>query len=94
MSDTVSSESAPSAVNLDSPVTGVPSANASCFFTISHTFSTVSGLACSKTFKVINEYEWRNTTSTIANNSAFDQIDKPRYSKPCKKIFVEDLRRL
>lgn len=43
---TVSRESAPRAENFDSPVTAEPSGKASCFFTISHTFSTVSGLAC------------------------------------------------
>jgi len=41
----VSRESAPSAENLDSPVTADPSGNASCFLTMSQTFCTVSGLA-------------------------------------------------
>lgn len=43
---TVSSESAPSSENLDSPQTSVWSGRASCFFTISQTLSTVSFLAC------------------------------------------------
>ncbi|KVI08591.1 hypothetical protein Ccrd_013043 [Cynara cardunculus var. scolymus] len=47
---TVSSESAPSAANFDSPVTAVSSFRASCFLTIPHTFSTVSCLACPKTW--------------------------------------------
>uniref|UniRef100_A0A2P2K2M1 Acyl carrier protein 1ic-like isoform X2 n=2 Tax=Rhizophora mucronata TaxID=61149 RepID=A0A2P2K2M1_RHIMU len=42
---TVSRESAPSCANFDSPETVVSSDNASCFFTILHTLSTVSGLA-------------------------------------------------
>lgn len=43
---TVSRESAPSAVNLVSPLISVPSTTASCFLTISQTFATVSGFAC------------------------------------------------
>ena len=43
---TVSRESAPRAANLDSGVSSDSAGNASCFFTISHTFCTVSGLAC------------------------------------------------
>nr|ACR35027.1 unknown [Zea mays] len=43
---TVSSESAPSSENFDSPQTSVWSGRASCFFTISQTLSVVSFLAC------------------------------------------------
>lgn len=42
---TVSSESAPSSANFDSPVIAVPSGRASCCFTILQTLSTVSFLA-------------------------------------------------
>lgn len=42
---TVSRESAPRAANFESPETAESSGRASCFFTISHTFFTVSGLA-------------------------------------------------
>lgn len=44
---TVSRESAPSVANLDSPLTSRSSGRANCFFTISTTFFTVSGLAYS-----------------------------------------------
>lgn len=43
---TVSRESAPRAANFESPETAESAGRASCFFTISHTFFTVSGLAC------------------------------------------------
>ncbi|KAL3582825.1 hypothetical protein D5086_017157 [Populus alba] len=43
---TASRESAPSAVNVDAPATGVPVDSAHCFSTISRSLSTVSGLAC------------------------------------------------
>lgn len=48
MKYTVSRESAPSAANLDSPVTAESSGSANCFLTISDTFFTVSGLAWTK----------------------------------------------
>lgn len=51
---TVSRESAPSWENLDAPVTVVSSAIANCFLTMKHTFSRVSGLACSKNQMVFN----------------------------------------
>lgn len=48
---TVSSESAPSWVNFDSPLTGESAGSANCFLTISHTLSTVSGLAYQGNYK-------------------------------------------
>lgn len=53
--NTVSRESAPSAENLDSPVTTDPSGNANCFLTMSQTFSTVSGLAWTTQYTKIYE---------------------------------------
>lgn len=49
---TVSSESAPREENLDSPETAESSGSASCFLTISHTLSTVCGLAYIHSFIV------------------------------------------
>ena len=47
---TVSNESAPRSWNLEEPQTSVPSASASCFLTISQTWSTVSFLAWSSAY--------------------------------------------
>jgi len=60
----VSRESAPSAENLESPVTVDPSGNANCFFTMSQTFSTVSGLAWSthsntKIYEIRKNYKYK-----------------------------------
>nr|ACN36076.1 unknown [Zea mays] len=67
---TVSSESAPSSENFDSPQTSVWSGRASCFFTISQTLSVVSFLAAQETDLIGIGCRRRNVLPFLAGEKA------------------------